>query len=610
MTLVNCASDVSEDEEGRQVTDHQQQQQQTVGCSSSSALDNWRHTHVVTKLEAMVQAMQHPQTGVTFRAQKAFLTSVPAAVAGSDLIAWVRRYTGAEEPTEANHIASLLAIYGYVYPLSDDYSLAVRDDPSCLYRFQSPYYWLSISGRPDNLDYAIHLVKRMIRSKQKPGFEDFEKLALSKLQKLLADRWQFIALQAEEELKLLRERKKNDRMVLEMQEQAYWRVHRPPPGYINSVDHPVPRHFSLTQTQNRLAKQRRRRQHKESLVSSQNAHHKSGETIIACYEISKAFDWFLHTRPAAPGTAGTMAQQPANGSNSAAGTAGAGPAVDTSFTEADHSGGPSSDSAALTSGQSPWVGDDVAVFQNSLGYGESGLTPKQVKMWSAYFDFLLRDAAGREYFKQFLTKEFSSENLSFWLAVQDYKFGPNDQLRSRMTQIFDEFLAPGAPSEINIDSKTMTITQKGMQSPNRFSFEEAQEHIYLLMKKDSYQRFLRSDDYKTLLQSAIERHAMKKRGALFNFGKKAAQPTSSCAAHPTVTASISQRGKVETQSSLEASSSSGTRVLKTRPVDQAGPSGCEPVANKASAGEVAPWETEAASEKKPDSSTVTPWEDG
>lgn len=44
----------------------------------------------------------------------------------------------------------------------------------------------------------------------------------------------------------------------------------------------------------------------------------------------------------------------------------------------------------------------------------------------------------------------------------------------------------------------------------RYIFDAAQSHIFLLMKKDSYQRFLRSDQYKTLLANATNPTSKKK----------------------------------------------------------------------------------------------------
>ena len=66
-----------------------------------------------------------------------------------------------------------------------------------------------------------------------------------------------------------------------------------------------------------------------------------------------------------------------------------------------------------------------------------------------------------------------------------------------LSLIYREFLAPGAPCEINIDGKTMEKTHQEMKNPSRFTFDSAAEHVYtLLLKKDCYPRFIRSDHYR------------------------------------------------------------------------------------------------------------------
>lgn len=45
------------------------------------------------------------------------------------------------------------------------------------------------------------------------------------------------------------------------------------------------------------------------------------------------------------------------------------------------------------------------------------------------------------------------------------------------------FLAPGAARWVNIDSKTMDKTLEGIKRPHRFVMDDAQLHIYFLMKK-------------------------------------------------------------------------------------------------------------------------------
>lgn len=74
-----------------------------------------------------------------------------------------------------------------------------------------------------------------------------------------------------------------------------------------------------------------------------------------------------------------------------------------------------------------------------------------------------------------------------------------------------EFLAPGAPCEVNIDGKTMERTQSELKAPSRFTFDPAAEHVYaLLLKKDCYPRFRRSEMYKQLLAAGVQPSAKKR----------------------------------------------------------------------------------------------------
>jgi regulator of G-protein signaling len=59
----------------------------------------------------------------------------------------------------------------------------------------------------------------------------------------------------------------------------------------------------------------------------------------------------------------------------------------------------------------------------------------------------------------------------------------------------------------------MEKVQQEMKNPSRFTFDPAAEHVYnLLLKKDCYPRFVRSEHYKTLLANALQ-PSQKKRSA-------------------------------------------------------------------------------------------------
>lgn len=62
----------------------------------------------------------------------------------------------------------------------------------------------------------------------------------------------------------------------------------------------------------------------------------------------------------------------------------------------------------------------------------------------------------------------------FWLAVQDFKRRPLHEVPSRAQEIWQEFLAEGAPSSINLDSHSYERTSQNLKDPGRYSYEDAQ----------------------------------------------------------------------------------------------------------------------------------------
>lgn len=120
------------------------------------------------------------------------------------------------EESEALSIANQLCLHGYFFPISDYKNLVVRDDSS-LYRFQTPYYWPWQHKTPDNIEYAIYLVKRSFRNKQRHGLEEYELEANNNLHKNLKGKWDVITMQATEQIKVIKELKKCDKGIVDSQ---------------------------------------------------------------------------------------------------------------------------------------------------------------------------------------------------------------------------------------------------------------------------------------------------------------------------------------------------------------------------------------------------------
>lgn len=65
----------------------------------------------------------------------------------------------------------------------------------------------------------------------------------------------------------------------------------------------------------------------------------------------------------------------------------------------------------------------------------------------------------------------------FWLAVQELKKRPIREVPSRVQEIWQEFLAPGAANAINVDSKSYDKTTQNVKDPGRYTFEDAQVRL-------------------------------------------------------------------------------------------------------------------------------------
>uniref|UniRef100_A0A8D0C375 Regulator of G protein signaling 9 n=1 Tax=Salvator merianae TaxID=96440 RepID=A0A8D0C375_SALMN len=150
----------------------------------------------------------------------------------------------------------------------------------------------------------------------------------------------------------------------------------------------------------------------------------------------------------------------------------------------------------------PWISDDVDFWEFNAKLVEIP-TKARVERWAFNFSELMRDPKGRQNFQLFLKKEFSGENLGFWEACEDLKYGDQSKVKEKAEEIYKTFLAPGARRWINIDGTTMGITVRGLKHPHRYVLDAAQTHIYMLMKKDSYGRYLKSPIYKEMLSKAI-----------------------------------------------------------------------------------------------------------
>ncbi|KAI8518387.1 Regulator of G-protein signaling 4 [Branchiostoma belcheri] len=126
------------------------------------------------------------------------------------------------------------------------------------------------------------------------------------------------------------------------------------------------------------------------------------------------------------------------------------------------------------------------------------LEVEQVTRWSESFEALLNDKCGVQAFHGYLKTEFSEENLEFWMACEEYKQLKPSKQAHRAKKIYNDYIAVQAPRELNLDAEARAETLARLTSPDEGTFKLAQRKIAILMERDSYPRFLRSNLYQAL----------------------------------------------------------------------------------------------------------------
>uniref|UniRef100_A0A667WR86 Regulator of G protein signaling 9a n=1 Tax=Myripristis murdjan TaxID=586833 RepID=A0A667WR86_9TELE len=387
-----------------------------------------------------VVEMQNPSSGVKGAEQKLNVTTIPHVIAGEThtpiRVKVIKQ--------EAQAFATMLVAYGYIYPLQNHKKLVMCNDAS-LYRFQTPYFWPTQKWVAEDTDYAIYLAKRNIR--KKGMLEPYEQAHYNHLHEWLNHKWDFIVMQATEQYKVARERKKPDRVVFDCQERAYWIVNRPPRYTHSAMDYGPDRLIDPSADQ---VKGQYRHTHTHTHTHTEWRRLRILLEMVKYITNYKNHDPFL--APCLP--------------------------------------------------SNPWQTESDAYWNLNTRRVDVP-TKMRVERWSFSLFELLSDLRGRDDFKIFLKKEFSGENLAFWEAAEEMKWGTASSMSTKAEAIFKTFLAPGAPRWINIDGRTMGLTVKGLDHPHRYVLDAAQTHVFMLMKKDTFFRYLKSPVYKDIQKKAL-----------------------------------------------------------------------------------------------------------
>eukprot|EP01098_Paradermamoeba_levis_P006705 TRINITY_DN2785_c0_g1_i1.p1 TRINITY_DN2785_c0_g1~~TRINITY_DN2785_c0_g1_i1.p1 ORF type:complete len:237 (+),score=98.50 TRINITY_DN2785_c0_g1_i1:36-713(+) len=135
-------------------------------------------------------------------------------------------------------------------------------------------------------------------------------------------------------------------------------------------------------------------------------------------------------------------------------------------------------------------------MQLDLAYDAGVLTLEQI----------VKDKRGYDLFRTFLLQELSHENLDFFSAVAEYKADTNaETMLPRAQVLFDEFVPPGAPHELNLPGPILKSLEhffgqsekKKQKKINPKIFDEAQRSVFFTIEKDSFRRFIRTPEFQS-----------------------------------------------------------------------------------------------------------------
>uniref|UniRef100_A0A8C9TJH7 Regulator of G protein signaling 7 n=1 Tax=Scleropages formosus TaxID=113540 RepID=A0A8C9TJH7_SCLFO len=424
-------------------------QRNSCGQNGNGVVDESPNMLVYRKMEDLIARMQDEKNGIPIRTVKSFLSKIPSVFSGKVVSLCVSTVF-----VEALHLGTLMAAHGYFFPISD-HVLTLKDDGT-FYRFQTPYFWPSNCWEPENTDYAVYLCKRTMQNKARLELADYEAESLARLQRAFARKWEFIFMQAEAQANLS--------FVFLFQ-----------PGCVNTTEVDI----------KKSSRMKNPHKTRKSVYGLQNDVRSHSPTVSPTPEVRQPTREELHDQ--IKFWHKQLDRHRMKMSKVAESLIG--------YTEQYLEYDP-----FLTSLEpsNPWISDDTTMWEMAVSKEPS---QQRVRRWGFGINEVLKDQVGREQFLKFLESEFSSENLRFWLAVQELKKRPIKEVPDRVQEIWQEFLAAGAPNPINVDSKSYDKTTRNLKDPGRYAFEDAQEHIYKLMKSDSYSRFIRSSAYQELLQA-------------------------------------------------------------------------------------------------------------
>eukprot|EP01117_Protostelium_nocturnum_P014922 TRINITY_DN5734_c0_g1_i1.p1 TRINITY_DN5734_c0_g1~~TRINITY_DN5734_c0_g1_i1.p1 ORF type:complete len:931 (+),score=354.79 TRINITY_DN5734_c0_g1_i1:216-3008(+) len=119
---------------------------------------------------------------------------------------------------------------------------------------------------------------------------------------------------------------------------------------------------------------------------------------------------------------------------------------------------------------------------------------------------ILNNTHGLNYFQTFVSKEFSTENVNFWISANQYRYiNTIEGRRKKAMEIFERHFKENAQEPLNLDQGVSERVINRLEECDITLFDEAQRNILELMRADSFKRFLKDPLFKRLQNRLAKR---------------------------------------------------------------------------------------------------------
>uniref|UniRef100_A0A8C3N8Q0 Uncharacterized protein n=1 Tax=Geospiza parvula TaxID=87175 RepID=A0A8C3N8Q0_GEOPR len=115
---------------------------------------------------------------------------------------------------------------------------------------------------------------------------------------------------------------------------------------------------------------------------------------------------------------------------------------------------------------------------------------KGTSKWATSLENLLEDPEGVKRFREFLKKEFSEENVLFWLACEEFKKTQGKkQMQEKAKEIYMTFLSSKASSQVNVEGQSR-LSETILETPHPLMFQKLQDQVKLFISTAQFHSFL------------------------------------------------------------------------------------------------------------------------